>query len=188
MTYGREISETAENKNLQKWYYDVDGYGTDSGLVYADAKDIGKEQSFSAWLPYVAVPYNEGNKTHEIKVNQRVYDIVTGCGTYGHPYVITSAGEMTIISEYLSTGVPRNDWKVTITNNQGTLCNKGTTDITFRYNGRNWEEVENKGDKDKPNWVKKTDGATKTDAFMQRYMRNAYYDLQGSGTETDKQN
>lgn len=187
VTYGREISETAENKNLQKWYYDVDGYGTDSGLVYADAKDIGKEQSFSAWLPYVAVPYNEGNKTHEIKVNQRVYDIVTGCGTYGHPYVITSAGEMTIISEYLSTGVPRNDWKVTITNNQGTLCNKGTTDITFRYNGRNWEEVENKGDKDKPNWVKKTDGATKTDAFMQRYMRNAYYDLQGSGTETDKQ-
>ena len=186
VTYGKEISETTEYPELQKWYYDVNGYGTDSGLVYADANNAGKGQKFAAWLPYVAVSYDAGNKTHEIKVNQRVYDIVDGCGTYGHPYVITFAGEMTIISEYLSTGMPRNDWKVTITNHQSVLCD-GNTDITFRYNGRTWEEVKNEGEKDKPNWVKKANGETRTDAFMQRYMRNAYYDLQGSGTETGKQ-
>ena len=65
---------------------------------------------------HAAVPYiMQVIRPMKSKVNQRVYDIVDGCGTYGHPYVITSAGEMTIISEYLSTGMPRNDWKVTIT-------------------------------------------------------------------------
>ena len=186
VTYGKEISETTEYTDMQKWYYDVDGYGAATGLVYAKSEDKETEKSFAAWLPYVAVPYNAGNKTHEIKVNQRVYDIVDGCGTYGHPYVITSAGEMTIISEYLSTGMPRNDWKVTITKNQSELCS-GNKDITFRYNGKNWEEVSNQGTSEKPNWVKKTNGATHTDSFMQRYMRNAYYDLQGSGEETGKQ-
>ena len=93
VTYGKEISETTEYTDMQKWYYDVDGYGAATGLVYAKSEDKETEKSFAAWLPYVAVPYNAGNKTHEIKVNQRVYDIVDGCGTYGHPYVITSAGD-----------------------------------------------------------------------------------------------
>ncbi len=68
------------------------------------------------------VSYDETNHAHEIRVNQRVYDIVNGCGTYGHPYVITDPEELEIISEYMITDMPRVDWKITIVKNQSTYC------------------------------------------------------------------
>ena len=79
---------------------------------------------------------------HEIKVNQRVADIVNGCGTYGHPYKITSESEMTIISEYLATGKARKDWRVTITKNQTEFCENSARDISYQYNGTSWDPVE----------------------------------------------
>ena len=162
VTYGKEISNSTEYKDLQKWYYDIATYNKDEGLV----KRENKETDFSTWLPYVYVSHNKNNHSHEIKVNQRVFDITEGCGTYGDPYVIKDAGEMEIISEYMRTNLPRTDWKITITNNQNTYCTNHSTDITFRYNGEQWVNEEN--------------GETRSNNFMQRYIANAYYDLQGT--------
>lgn len=169
VTYGKEISHSAEYKDLQKWYYDIATYNKDEGLV----KTGDKQKDFSTWLPYVYVSYNENNPSHEIKVNQRVFDITEGCGTYGDPYVINNAGEMEIISEYMRTNLPRTDWKITITNNQNTYCTDHSTDITFRYNGVQWVEVS------KEQGVDVQNGETRSNSFMQRYIANAYYDLQG---------
>lgn len=163
VTYGKEISESAEYRDLQKWYYDIATYNKDEGLV----KTGSGQKKFLTWLPYVYVSY-DNNHSHEIKVNQRVFDITEGCGTYGDPYVIKDAGEMEIISEYMRTNLPRTDWKITITNPtdaQNTYCTKHSTDITFRYNGEQWVNEEN--------------GETRSNNFMQRYIANAYYDLQG---------
>lgn len=162
VTYGKEISNSTEYKDLQKWYYDIATYNKDEGLV----KRENKETDFSTWLPYVYVSHNKNNHSHEIKVNQRVFDITEGCGTYGDPYVIKDAGEMEIISEYMRTNLPRTDWKITISNNQNTYCTNHSTDITFRYNGEQWVNEEN--------------GETRSNNFMQRYIANAYYDLQGT--------
>lgn len=162
VTYGKEISESAEYRDLQKWYYDIATYNKDEGLV----KTGSGQKKFSTWLPYVYVSYNDNNHSHEIKVNQRVFDITEGCGTYGDPYVIKDAGEMEIISEYMRTKLPRTDWKITITNDQNTYCTNHSTDITFRYNGEQWVNEEN--------------GETRSNNFMQRYIANAYYDLQGT--------
>lgn len=162
VTYGKEISNSTEYKDLQKWYYDIATYNKDEGLV----KRENKETDFSTWLPYVYVSHNKNNHSHEIKVNQRVFDITEGCGTYGDPYVIKDAGEMEIISEYMRTNLPHTDWKITITNNQNTYCTNHSTDITFRYNGEQWVNEEN--------------GETRSNNFMQRYIANAYYDLQGT--------
>lgn len=173
VTYGKEISDSKEYKDLQKWYYDKATYKTDEGLV--KVKTGTNQTDFSTWLPYVYVSYtNENNHSHEIKVNQRVFDITEGCGTYGDPYVIENAGEMEIISEYMRTNLPRTDWKITITNAQNTYCTNHSTDITFRYNGEQWVEVE------KETGVDKQDGQTRSNSFMQRYIANAYYDLQGT--------
>lgn len=164
VTYGKEISHSKEYKNLQKWYYDIETYNKNEGLVKTG--DNQTDPDFSTWLPYVSVSYDENNHSHEIKVNQRVFDITKGCGTYGDPYVIKDAGEMEIISEYMRTKLPRTDWKITITNDQNTYCTNHSTDITFRYNGEQWVNEEN--------------GETRSNNFMQRYIANAYYDLQGT--------
>lgn len=177
VTYGKEISHSAEYKDLQKWYYDIATYNKDEGLV----KTKSGEKDFSTWLPYVYVSYNENNHSHEIKVNQRVFDITEGCGTYGDPYVIKAAGEMEIISEYMRTKLPRTDWKITITNNQNTYCRNHSTDITFRYNGEQWIQVNKAAGTE--NWVDVQNGETRSNSFMQRYIANAYYDLQGTNGE-----
>lgn len=177
VTYGKEISHSAEYKDLQKWYYDIATYNKDEGLV----KTGDNSTDFSTWLPYVYVSYNENNHSHEIKVNQRVFDITEGCGTYGDPYVIKKAGEMEIISEYMRTNLPRTDWKITITNNQNTYCINHSTDITFRYNGKQWIQVRKEAGTE--NWVDVQNGETRSNSFMQRYIANAYYDLQGTNGE-----
>jgi len=169
VTYGKEISHSAEYKNLQKWYYDIATYNKDEGLV----KTGDDQKDFSTWLPYVSVSYNKNNHSHEIKVNQRVFDITEGCGTYGDPYVIKDAGEMEIISEYMRTNLPRTDWKITITKEQNAYCTNHSKDITFRYNGVQWVEVS------KEQGVDVQNGETRSNSFMQRYIANAYYDLQG---------
>lgn len=163
VTYGKEISDSLEYNGLQKWYYDIATYNKDEGLV----KTGDNQTDFSTWLPYVHVSYNENNHSHEIKVNQRVFDITEGCGTYGDPYVIKDAGEMEIISEYMRTNLPRTDWKITITNAQNTYCtNTNTNHSTFRYNGEQWVDEQN--------------SQTRSNSFMRRYIANAYYDLQGT--------
>lgn len=74
VTYGREISESTEYLGQQKWYYDEDKHGKEEGVV----KDVKNDFSisFSSYLPYVYVSYS--GLYHEIKVNQRVADIVNG--------------------------------------------------------------------------------------------------------------
>lgn len=166
VTYGKEISNSTEYTGLQKWYYDIATYNKDEGLV----KTEDNQTDFSKWLPYVCVPYNDNDHSHEIKVNQRVFDITEGCGTYGDPYVIKDAGEMEIISEYMRTKLPRTDWKITITNNQNAYCtNTNTNHSTFSYDGEQWVNEEN--------------GETRSNNFMQRYIANAYYDLQGTNRQ-----
>lgn len=174
VTYGKEISESAEYRDLQKWYYDIATYNKGEGLVQTGDN----KTDFSTWLPYVYVSYDKNNHSHEIKVNQRVFDITEGCGTYGDPYVIKNAGEMEIISEYMRTKLPRTDWKITITNNQNTYCTNHSTDITFRYNGEQWIQVRKEAGTE--NWVDVQNGETKSNSFMQRYIANAYYDLKGT--------
>ena len=171
VTYGKEISDSTEYKDLQKWYYDIATYNKKEGLVKTESNQT--EPVFSEWLPYVYVSYDENNHSHEIKVNQRVFDITEGCGTYGDPYVIKDAGEMEIISEYMRTNLPRTDWKITITKEQNAYCTNHSKDITFRYNGVQWVEVS------KEQGVDVQNGETRSNSFMQRYIANAYYDLQG---------
>lgn len=181
VTYGREISETKEYPTLQKWYYDKKTHNTPEGEVVTGEN----EKKFSDWLPYVYVPYDQTAHAHEIKVNQRVYDITVGCGTYGDPYVITDAGEMEIIAEYMTTNMPRTDWKVTITGDQKTYCTATghETDISFRYDGEQWIQIKNQAtDGTTEDWVDVDEDKrqTRSSDFMQRYMANAYYDIRGT--------
>ena len=183
VTYGAEITDasddttagTKEYKTLQQWYYDETLYGKEEGIV----KDKDGSTDFRTYLPYVAEAYNTGKHTHELKINQRVSNLTNGCGTYGHPYVITKASELIILAEYLAGGEnakPRKDWVVTITSDQNQLCSSANRlDVSYQYDGTNWVQVkQNSGE-----WVEASPQVTLANAVMYRYLLSAYYDIQG---------
>lgn len=186
VTYGYEITKTTEFEGLQNWYYDESTYKMSEGLVYDDLNNRDKFDS-SNYLRYVSTPYGASTCMHEIKVNQRVVDITTGCGTYGHPYRITKESEMNILSDYMATGNPSKDWRVTITTEQTdahTGVGKDYTsdqDITYQYDGSTyWEPVKKKGNGVSEKWEVISDGVKLNKDFMRYYLLNAYYDIRGT--------
>ena len=186
VTYGREITGTVEYVGLQLWYYDEINHEANDNRVHTSSDNL---TGFSSeeYLPYVCQGYTGNNCNHEIKVNQRVADILNGCGTYSHPYKITSDREMTILSEYMATGTARTDWRVTITSDQRVyhVGSKETytssEDKIYQFKNNEWVQVE-RGEGDEWNDVPDSAGAkiTLTNDFMRQYLLNAYYDLQGT--------
>lgn len=182
VTYGKEISGSLEYTGIQKWYYNEENYGKDTRVVKIDGNET--KTDFSSYLPYVCSSYNSTTLSHEIKVNQRVAEITDGCGTYTHPYVITTDRQMNIISEYLATGNARKDWRIRIVKDQTSVCSKSDTkDVILQYgvnDETNWTEVKNEKTEDnKDDWVPVPDGLTIDAPVMHRYLLNAYYDIQG---------
>lgn len=183
VTYGSEIdAKDKEYSGKQLWYYDKATYGTNEGFVKVKGESTDAERPwFSDYLPYVAKgkATESGVQYHEIKVNQRIPNFVTGCGTYGDPYAITSALEFNTAANYINNGTALDGWEVTIAKDQSTLCqrrndgNRGN-EVTYVYKQTNdatkrWEKKI--GDKTDPNEVL-------SDDTMRRYLQSAYYSIE----------
>ncbi len=192
VTFGSEIDSKGEYSGKQLWYYDEDTYGTGAGIVTVDNKKADADTpQFGGYLPYVKKGNVNENKVqyHEIKVNQRVPKLTTGCGTYGDPYAITKTSELNTVAEYINTQNAIDGWEVTIAANQETLCQR-------RPSGANTEnEVTYIYKQAKKTWEKKTgEGTTDPnnaldDVTMHGYLQSAYYsiepvDSEGNGTDT----
>ena len=188
VTFGKEIDSTdSEYSGKQLWYYDEATYGTDEGLVKVkDSPADAKRPWFGDYLPYVAKGKATANgvQYHEIKVNQRIPNFVTGCGTYGDPYAITSASEFNAAANYINNGTALNGWEVTIAKDQSMLCqrrNGGSTENEVTYVYKQTNDATKK-------WEKKTGDATDpndvlSDDTMRRYLQSAYYSIEPkSGT------
>ena len=182
VTFGSEIDSKGEYSGKQLWYYDEDTYGVYAGLVTVDGKKANADTpQFGGYLPYVYKGKANESKVqyHEIKVNQRVPKLTTGCGTYGDPYAITKASELNAVADYVNTRSAVDGWEVTITANQSQLCqrrNGGTTDneITYVYKQANTSSKK---------WEKKngdtTDSAVTLDEdTMHTYLQSAYYSIE----------
>ena len=181
VTFGSEIDSNGEYSGKQLWYYDENTYGKTAGLVtVGDTIADAKNPQFGGYLPYVYKgKADESNvQYHEIKVNQRVPKLTTGCGTYGDPYAITKASELNVIAEYINTQNAIDGWEVTIARNQETLCQRRSSsadtdnEVTYVYNQakKTWEKKTGEGATD-PN-------DTLDDATMHRYLQSAYYSIE----------
>ena len=184
VTYGSEIdAQGKEYTGKQLWYYDEATYGTGKGLVETDNGETAsvEAQRFSNYLPYVAKgkATENGVQYHEIKVNQRIPNFVTGCGTYGDPYAITSASEFNAAANYINNGTALDGWEVTIARDQSTLCqrrNGGSTENEVTYVYKQTNDATKK-------WEKKAGDATDpndalSDDTMRRYLQSAYYSIE----------
>lgn len=188
VTYGKEIDSDGEYRGRQLWYYDEDLNGQSDGLVTDGTVRANKDTpQFGGYLPYVKTGQtavaDKKIQYHEIKVNQRVPNLATGCGTYGDPYAITKATELNTVAEYINTQNPSDGWEVTIAANQETLCQRRSSskdtsnEVTYVYNleKKTWEK------KIGPN---KTDPKnTLDDATMHSYLQSAYYSIEPKNDE-----
>ena len=182
VTYGSEIDGSTEYSGKQLWYYDEATYGTPNGLVKAGDKTANVDAPvFGDYLPYVYKGKATENNVqyHEIKVNQRIPKLITGCGTYGDPYTVKDATEMNAIANYINNSVALDGWEVTIAADQSTLCtrrddNKTDNEVTYVYKqandtGKKWERKI--GDTTDPT-------QTLSDETMHRYIQSAYYSIE----------
>ena len=186
VTFGSEIDSSGEYSGKQLWYYDESTYETPAGLVNDGTRTASAtDPQYGVYLPYVATG-KSGTAYHEIKVNQRLANLTVGCGTYGDPYAITTAGQLYAIANYINTGLAQDDWVVTITANQETICSRradgGTTDneVTYQYSASDtkWH----KGTYSNSVWTAATDGATLDNDTMLRYIQSCYLSIEGDVT------
>lgn len=184
VTFGKEIdSADGEYSGKQLWYYDEGTYGSNAGFVKVkDNQADAKRPWFSDYLPYVAKgkATKGGVQYHEIKVNQRIPNFTTGCGTYGDPYAITSASEFNAAANYINNGTALDGWEVTIAKEQSTLCRRrgggGNRDNEVTYVYKQANDATKK-------WEKKTSDTTNpndalSDDTMRRYLQSAYYSIE----------
>lgn len=183
VTYGSEIdAENKEYSGKQLWYYDEATYGTPNGLVKAGDKTANVDAPvFGDYLPYVYKgKATESNvQYHEIKVNQRIPKLITGCGTYGDPYTVKDATEMNAIANYINNSVALDGWEVTIAADQSALCTRRSdqstnNEVTYVYkqaNGTDKKWERKIGDKTDPE-------QTLSDETVRRYIQSAYYSIE----------
>lgn len=184
VTYGSEIdAKDKEYSGKQLWYYDEETYATKNGLVEVGGKTASAETpQFGDYLPYVYKgKATVGNvQYHEIKVNQRLPKLLTGCGTYGDPYTVKDATEMNAIANYINNGTALDGWEVTITVDQSKLCErrsdktKTDNEVVYVYKQSNPSESR---------WEKKVGETTDSqqtlaDETMRRYIQSAYYSIE----------
>ncbi len=123
VTFGRELTDSVEYANEEKMYYENGENGnyispvTYPGKYSSETAPLGTEYDFSSdYLPYVRYFTSDTTKIsdsptatytlREIRVNVVPSDLTTGCGTYDHPYSITSPKQLSAVSIMLDGTTP----------------------------------------------------------------------------------
>ncbi len=190
-TLGQEISNTAggpvsgRNNGEQYWFFRENG--KDSGYVHAV---IGKDNcstAFQGYPRYVAQRERGIAATnHEIDVNLVSPDLLIGCGTYSHPYLITNGRQLEALSQAILAGGSRSGWRVKVSN----PVMDGNQDFS-QQDGHigtgNDEEEEILPDEtvyvsSSQNWTGLGQASTCENSAMLKYLCNAYYQIVGEIT------
>lgn len=192
-TYGAEIDSKgndSEYEGQQRWYNDKKGYMTDDNLVTDGSitANEDKPQFANKYLPYV-YKSKEGSGEHahdtyhEIKVNQRVSNLLTGCGTYGDPYTLTNAAEVVTVANYINGKESAADgWQIAVIDDQKNLC-------TRRSDGSKGHELIYEYKRSQGSWVCITDSSkTLSNDTMHSYIQSAYYSIEPADNKTEKLN
>lgn len=180
VSFGKEISNTTSGRNPgeQYQYYDNNDYAWD-GVSEKPQPDTISEY-YLQYLPYIM--NGENSTYHELDVNLPPTNLAVGCGTYGHPYEITSGKQFITLAKFLSTGTA-NNWVVYI--DTDVFTNQKQTEVHTMDNadsskhkyylcdGSSWFVAEKNGDLFTKGEV--ADEITTTQ--MKAYLRNAYYQI-----------
>ena len=182
VTYGVELTNTGtmgRNPDKQYQYYDADSYITDEKDANANEAYVKERYKNTKFLRYVRVAQNIEESTYELDINQRSTGLLKGCGTYGDPYIIEDALQLSSLYSYISKPDSISNFQVVFNSKvlesqtqtaenyhtQGKTTSDTTgTDITCTWENNAW----------------KADGATDTidTAKATSYLLNAYYKIE----------
>lgn len=182
VTYGVELTNTeptGRNPDKQYQYYDAKSYITDEKNKNADEAYVKDRYQDTNFLRYVRVAQNIKKSTYELDINQKSTGLLKGCGTYGDPYIIEDALQLSSLASYISTPGSISNFQVVfnskvLENQTQTAENYHTqgnatsatigTDITYTWENNVW----------------KADRATDTidTAKATSYLLNAYYKIE----------
>ena len=201
-TLGQELSNSAEgsinlgrNPDLQFWFYKQAGF--DDSLVYKHVDSSAgdnQEASFfaSGYRRYVwdkEEHENDGTEKavcHELDINLPKVEMTEGCGTYSHPYIISSNMQLIALSDTLNANGVNQGWEIALNSDvqSGTLASSdGHTvpvekDQIYVCQNGNW--FLKNGDDIDPNTSISPD-------VVQKYLRNAYYKISVTDESAEKE-
>ena len=180
VTYGVELTNTGttgRNPDKQYQYYDVDSYITDEQGKNANEAYVKSRYGSSNFIRYVYTQQNITESKYELDINQKTTGLLKGCGTYGDPYIIEDAHQLSSLAAYIQDPGSVSKFQVIfnskVLENQtqtaeeyhlqnGATSNETGTDITYTWENGVWKN-EN-GD------AADTEKAT-------NYLLNAYYKI-----------
>lgn len=183
VTYGVELTNTGtigRNPDKQYQYYDVDSYITDEKNANANEAYVKERYKDTKFLRYVRVAQNIEESTYELDINQKSTGLLKGCGTYGDPYIIEDALQLSSLASYINTPGSISNFQVVFnskvlesqtqtaenyhTQGNATSATTTGTDITCTWENNEW----------------KSDGATDIidTAKATSYLLNAYYKIE----------
>ena len=180
VTYGVELTNTGttgRNPDKQYQYYDGDSYITDEQNKTANEEYVRSRYSSSNFIRYVNTQQNINESKYELDINQKTTGLLKGCGTYGDPYIIENAHQLSSLAAYIQNPGSVSKFQAIfnskVLENQtqtaegyhlpdGATSGATGTDITYTWENGAWNnENENAAD---------TEKAT-------RYLLNAYYKI-----------
>ena len=171
VTYGKEVgydasATTTQYPGQEIWYASSSATDPKKATSYSQAP-IGDTptDSFTAFLPYVhtvstASQIASGGVYYQLKVNHQLSDVLTGCGTYNDPYVITSAEDLVKISQWIASS---------------TDIQSATINALFDADGFCADKAEHKTFTVVNGAFSDGAGTTKSYEEMRRYLAEAYY-------------
>ena len=104
VTYGVELTNTGttgRNPDKQYQYYDVDSYITDEQGKNVDEEYVKSRYGSSNFIRYVYTQQNITESKYELDINQKTTGLLKGCGTYGDPYIIEDAHQLSSLAAYI---------------------------------------------------------------------------------------
>ena len=107
VTYGVELTNTGStgrNPDKQYQYYDCESYITDEQNKSANEIYVKKRYADSNFIRYVSVQQNITESRYELDINQKTTGLLKGCGTYGDPYIIENAYQLSSLAAYIDDG------------------------------------------------------------------------------------
>ena len=157
VTYGVELTNTGaigRNPDKQYQYYDGDSYITDEQGKIANEAYVKSRYSSSNFIRYVNTQQNINKSRYELDINQKTTGLLKGCGTYGDPYIIEDAHQLSSLAAYIQDPGSVSKFQVIfnskVLKNQtqtsegyhlsnGAISDATGTDITYTWENGAWK-------------------------------------------------
>lgn len=192
VTYGVELTNTGtrgRNPDKQYQYYDAYSYITDEQNKTADEDYVKTRYSSDKFLRYVYVVQDTNNSKYELDINQRSTGLLKGCGTYGDPYIIENALQLSSLATYISTPGSVSKFQAVFNSevlesqqqkaeSYHTTTDATGRDITYTWQNNAWKaETTDNATESADGVVSGIDTETAT-----KYLLNAYYKIENDIT------